>query len=87
MVQTPHAGSKLDITQGEIDLLVEVAEDWAAELTALHQRLAPRFKRAEPRKWVLGYLKGLLSPLERKNGWHLASANSEGYSGWSATPA
>ncbi len=75
----PEAGSKSHNIQGETDLdhLVEAAEDWAAELAALHQRLAPRFKRAEPRKRVLGYLKGLLSPLERKNGWHLASANSE----------
>src|SRR5215212_7856006 len=77
MAQTPGPESKQDIIQGKTDLLIEAAEEWADELTALHQRLAPRFKRAEPRKRVLGYLQGLLSPLERKNGWHLASAGGE----------
>ncbi len=42
---------------------------WAQELDALHARIAPRFARAEPRHRALTYLKGLLSPVERKNGW------------------
>jgi SRSO17 transposase len=37
-------------------------------------RIAARFGRAEPRRRALAYLQGLLSPLERKNGWHLAEA-------------
>jgi SRSO17 transposase len=37
-------------------------------------RIAPRFSRAEPRRRALAYLRGLLSPLERKNGWQLAEA-------------
>ena len=45
---------------------------WAQELGRLHARIAPRFARPEPRRRALAYLQGLLSPLERKNGWQLA---------------
>ena len=31
-----------------------------------------RFRRPEPRRRALDYLRGLLSPVERKNGWQLA---------------
>src|SRR5436305_4583311 len=34
--------------------------------------LPPRFNRIEPRRRARAYLQGLLAPLERKNGWHLA---------------
>ena len=50
------------------------AEDWAEELEAVAGRIAPRFGRAEPRRRALAYLQGLLAPLERKYGWHLAEA-------------
>jgi SRSO17 transposase len=43
-------------------------------LSALCDRLAPRFGRSEPRRRLHAYLRGLLSPLDRKNGWHLAEA-------------
>jgi SRSO17 transposase len=51
--------------------------DWAGELDALHARIAPRFERAEPRRRALAYLKALLSPVERKNGWQLAEEAGE----------
>ena len=47
---------------------------WAAELERLGARLAPRFARVEPRRRLLAYLRGLLAPVERKNGWQLAEA-------------
>lgn len=50
---------------------------WAADLQALHARIAPRFRRAEPRRRALAYLRGLLSPVERKNGWQLAEQAGE----------
>jgi SRSO17 transposase len=56
---------------------VEVVEQWADELAALHARMAPRFARAEPRRRALAYLRGLLSPVERKNGWQLAEQAGE----------
>jgi SRSO17 transposase len=47
-------------------------QDWAAELEALCERLAPRFGRVEVRRRASGFLRGLLSAAERKNGWQLA---------------
>jgi len=38
----------------------------------MHARIAARFGRHEPRQRALAYLKGLLSPIQRKNGWQLA---------------
>ena len=45
---------------------------WAQALTHLHARLAARFARPEPRQRALKYLQGILSSIERKNGWQLA---------------
>jgi len=52
-------------------LFLEVLE-WKRGLVDLHARISKRFKRAEPREQALAYLKGLLSPVERKNGWQIA---------------
>jgi SRSO17 transposase len=41
-------------------------------LNELSQRIGPRFKRAEARKRVGRYLRGLLASVERKNGWQMA---------------
>ena len=46
---------------------------WAATLDQVAHRLGQRFTRAEPRRRALAYLKGLLSPVQRKNGWQLAA--------------
>jgi SRSO17 transposase len=53
---------------------VNEAERWAKGLDELAGRLAPRFGRVEPRRRLLAYLRGLLAPLGRKNGWQLAEA-------------
>ncbi|WP_193475588.1 IS701 family transposase, partial [Streptomyces griseomycini] len=45
---------------------------WAGELSALHERFVHRFNREEPRQSALAYMRGLIAPLERKNGWTLA---------------
>jgi hypothetical protein len=58
--------------------VVQVA-DWAAGLERLHARIAPRFARVEPRRRALRYLRGLLQPIERKNGWQLAEQAGEPY--------
>ena len=50
---------------------------WAAGLEALHARIAGRFARAEPRRRVLAYLRGLLAGVGRKNGWQLAEHAGE----------
>lgn len=57
--------------------MVEVVQQWDQELDALHQQIAPRFGRAEPRRRVRGYLQALLSPCDRKNGWQIAELVGE----------
>lgn len=46
--------------------------DWERQFDDLTQCLAPRFARPEARQQASDYLRGLLSPVERKNGWQLA---------------
>jgi SRSO17 transposase len=53
---------------------VGTAEAGRGSWTPLAARIAPRFSRAEPRRRALAYLRGLLAPLGRKNGWQLAEA-------------
>src|SRR3954451_20694945 len=62
------------ISFAEFGLTEEQVAAWVTHFHALQARLAPRFARAEPRRQVAAYLRGLLSPLERKNGWQLAEA-------------
>ena len=45
---------------------------WAQGIEQVHERIAGRFWRCEARRRALDYLKGLLSRVERKNGWQLA---------------
>ena len=45
---------------------------WARELDAVHERFVHRFSRSEPRESALAYMRGLIAPLQRKNGWTLA---------------
>src|SRR4051794_19704653 len=52
---------------------MEVA-GWAHGLDAVVERIGRRFYRTEARQRARRYLAGLLAPLERKNGWHLAEA-------------
>lgn len=60
-----HHATSRETTQAEVT-------QWANGFKDIAQRIAPRFSRAEPRRRALAYLRGLLSPLERKNGWQLA---------------
>src|SRR4051794_68892 len=53
---------------------VNEAKGWARALDELMGRLGPRFGRVEPRRRALASLRGLLAPVERKNGWQLAEA-------------
>jgi SRSO17 transposase len=49
----------------------------AAYLHDIERRLAPYFERAEPRQRAMAYLRGLLSPAERKNSWQLAEVSGD----------
>lgn len=50
---------------------------WAAGLEEVQRRIGPRFARSEQRQRARTYLEGLLSPVERKNGWQLAERAGE----------
>src|SRR5258707_8721501 len=46
--------------------------DWQSPLQDLARRIGTHFARPETRELALAYLQGLLSCVERKNGWQLA---------------
>src|SRR5215470_14514400 len=50
---------------------------WDTAFAAFHARFAPFFYRREVRERSARYLRGLLGPVERKNGWQLAEAVGE----------
>lgn len=56
---------------------VETIEGWAGELKVLGSRIGQRFERSEPRERAVAYLKGLMSDVQRKNGWQLAEQAGE----------
>jgi SRSO17 transposase len=64
------------IPMGTRTMLREIVQ-WVQALSQLHARIAPRFARPEPRGRALSYLQGLLSSVERKNGWQLAEQARE----------
>jgi SRSO17 transposase len=47
---------------------------WQAEFEMFNRRFARIFRRREPREQAQKYLRGLLAPIGRKNGWQLAEA-------------
>jgi SRSO17 transposase len=47
-------------------------ELWTRLFESLCERMGPCFARSETRERAKAYLRGLLSPIERKNGWQLA---------------
>jgi SRSO17 transposase len=58
-----------------IVVAVDVVESWRSGLEDLFACFAGRFSRVEPRRYAFAYVRGLLAPLERKNGWTLAEAS------------
>ena len=55
------------------DLYQQAAE----ELAHIHEHIGPRFRRAEVRQRAARFLEGLMSRVERKNGWQLAEELGE----------
>lgn len=50
----------------------EELDQWADDFAAFHARFAHLFVRREPRAQAAKYLRALLAPIERKNGWQMA---------------
>jgi SRSO17 transposase len=59
------------------DEAARLVQGGLAYLTDIARRLAPYFERAEPRQRAMAYLRGLLSPAERKNSWQLAEMSGD----------
>ena len=53
---------------------VEDLDQWADSFAAFHARFGRLFARSETRNQAAKYLRGLLSRVERKNGWQVAEA-------------
>jgi len=68
---------RLEQPAPSVDQAISVAQGGTAYLTDIERRLAPYFERAEPRRHAMAYLRGLLSPAERKNSWQLAEASGD----------
>jgi SRSO17 transposase len=60
-----------------MDQDISAVHGGVAYLTDITRRLAPYFERAEPRQRAMTYLRGLLSPTERKNSWQLAEVSGD----------
>jgi SRSO17 transposase len=52
-------------------------QDWAGELDTVGKRLGRHFARSEPRRRAVEYIRGLLSDVDRKNGWQLAERSGD----------
>src|SRR5258706_5731255 len=63
-------GSGQELTQAEV-------ASWTAGWDEVQERIGPRFARSEQRQRMRRYVDGLLSPVERKNGWQLAEHAGE----------
>jgi hypothetical protein len=53
------------------------APDWdalAADFEAFHARFASLFARSESREQAIKYVRALMGPIERRNGWQMAEA-------------
>ena len=59
------------------DLALETVRAWPLWLTEVERRLMPHFPRRDTRRRAWASLRGLLSPVERKNGWQLAEVNGD----------
>ena len=59
------------------ELTVDLVRAWLLELTDVERRIGARFPRWDARRRAGAYLRGLLSSVERKNGWQLAEVNGD----------
>jgi len=59
------------------DLALETVGEWLLWLTEVERWLLPHVARREARHHAWAYIRGLLSPVERKNGWQLAEVNGD----------
>jgi SRSO17 transposase len=59
------------------DVNLETVRTWTLWQTEVERRIGAQFARREVRWRAWASIRGLLSPVERKNGWQLAAVNGE----------
>ena len=59
------------------DVTLETVRTWMLWQTEVERRIGAQFARREVRWRAGAYIRGLLSPVERKNGWQVAEVNGE----------
>ena len=59
------------------DEALVTVQTWAVWLTEVERRIRPHFSRRDARRRVWASLRGLLSPVERTNGWQIAAVVGE----------
>lgn len=69
--------STLEPSAPVVDPDISAVQGGAAYMSDLERRLAPYCERAEPRRRAMAYLRGLLSPAERKNSWQVAEMSGD----------
>lgn len=52
-------------------------QNWTDALVEIEKRIGQHFARSEAREQAMSYLRGLMSPVTRKNSWRLAEALGE----------
>ena len=71
----------MELQQGQntapTDLALETVREGTLWLTEVERWLMPHFPRREARHRAWAYIRGLLSPVERKNGWQLAEVTGD----------
>ena len=66
-----------DPSTSPAELAVDTVRAWLLALTEVERLIGPQFARWDVRRRVGAYLRGLLSPVERKNGWQIAEGNGD----------
>jgi SRSO17 transposase len=59
------------------ELTVDLVRTWGLALTEVERRIGTHFARGDLQRRAAAYVRGLLSPVERKNGWQLAEVNGD----------
>ena len=59
------------------DLNLDTVRTWMLWQTEVERRIGAQFARREVRGRAWAYIRGLLSPAKRKNGWQIAEINGE----------
>lgn len=59
------------------DANLEMVRTWTLWQSEVERRMGAQFARREVRWRAWAYIRGLLRPVERKNGWQLAEVNGE----------